>query len=74
MHLKSQTLLEVHIFMAKKGQKLKKYSPEFKICVIMDMREHHLSYSETMRKYFPHTESKNFNFLKLIITITKESL
>ena len=50
--------------MAKKGQKLKKYSPEFKICVIMDMREHHLSYSETMRKYFPHTESKNFNFLK----------
>ena len=50
--------------MAKKGQKLKTYSPEFKISVIMDMREHHLSYSETMRKYFPHTESKNFHFLK----------
>ena len=30
----------------------------------MDMREHNLSYSETMRKYFPHTESKNFYFLK----------
>ena len=30
----------------------------------MDMREHKLSYSETMRKYFPHTESKNFHFLK----------
>ena len=30
----------------------------------MDMREHHLSYSETMRKYFPHSESKNFYFLK----------
>ena len=50
--------------MAKKGQKLKTYSPEFKISVIMDMRENHLSYSEAMRKYFPHTESKNFHFLK----------
>ena len=37
--------------MAKKGQKLKTYSPEFKISVIMDMREHHLSYCETVRKY-----------------------
>ena len=43
--------MEVHIFMAKKGQIFKKYSPEFKISVIMDMREHHLSYSETVRKY-----------------------
>ena len=30
----------------------------------MDMREHHLSYSETMRKYFPHLETRNFAFLK----------
>ena len=37
--------------MAKKGQKFKKYSAEFKIGVILDMREHHLSYSETVRKY-----------------------
>ncbi len=37
--------------MAKKGSKFKKYSPEFKISCIMDMREHHLSYSETARKY-----------------------
>lgn len=29
----------------------KKYSPEFKISVILDMREHNLSYSETARKY-----------------------
>ena len=29
----------------------KKYSAEFKIGVIMDMREHHLSYGETVRKY-----------------------
>ena len=37
--------------MAKKGQKQKKYSAEFKIGVIMDMREHRLSYHETVRKY-----------------------
>ena len=29
-----------------------KYSPEFKISVIMDMREHHLGYRETVRKYW----------------------
>ena len=28
-----------------------KYSAEFKISVIMDMRENHLSYSQTVRKY-----------------------
>ena len=28
-----------------------KYSPEFKIDVIMDMRKNHLSYRETARKY-----------------------
>ena len=50
--------------MGKTGRKTRNYSAEFKICVIMDMREHNLSYSETMRKYFPHTESKNFHFLK----------
>ena len=37
--------------MSKKGQQYKNYSSEFKIGVIMDMREHHLSYSETVRKY-----------------------
>ena len=37
--------------MAKKGQIQKKYSSEFKIHVIMDMREHHLGYCETARKY-----------------------
>ena len=37
--------------MGKKGQKQRKYSPEFKICVIMDMREHRLGYRETARKY-----------------------
>ena len=45
-------------------KKNKKYSPEFKITVIMDMRENKLSYHETMRKYFSHlASSKNFAFL-----------
>ena len=43
--------MEVHIFMGKTGRKNKNYSAEFKICVIMDMREHHLGYRETVRKY-----------------------
>ena len=43
--------MEVHIFMSKKGQQYKKHSAEFKIGVIMDMREHHLGYRETARKY-----------------------
>ena len=49
-----------------KGRKRrnKKYSPEFKISVIMDMREHHLSYGETMRKYFPHLAPRGIGFLK----------
>lgn len=29
-----------------------KYSPEFKVSVIIDMREHGLSYHETVRKYW----------------------
>lgn len=37
--------------MSKKGEIHRKYSSEFKISVIMDMREHHLSYGETVRKY-----------------------
>ena len=41
-----------------------KYSPEFKISVILDMRENGLSYMATMRKYFPHLYPKNFAFLK----------
>ena len=37
--------------MAKKGQKFRKHSPEFKLSVIMDMRENHLCLRETGRKY-----------------------
>ena len=38
--------------MGKAGRKNKNYSPEFKIGVIMDMREHFLAYWETVRKYW----------------------
>ena len=37
--------------MAKKGQMQRKYSTDFKISVIMDMREHRYGYRETARKY-----------------------
>ena len=50
--------------MAKKEQKFKKYSPELKLAVILDMRENHLGYRETMRKYFPELEGKNYAFLQ----------
>ena len=44
--------MEVHIFMSKKGSNNKKYSPEFKLSVILYMRNNHLSYHETIRKYW----------------------
>ena len=37
--------------MAKKGQIFKRHSAEFKISVILDMRENHLGIMETERKY-----------------------
>ena len=37
--------------MAKKGQEYKNYSAEYKLNVIMAMREHRLGYVETARKY-----------------------
>ena len=37
--------------MGKTGKRRKSYSAEFKIGVIMDMREHRLGYNETIRKY-----------------------
>ena len=49
--------------MAKEGKNQRKYSSEFKISVIMDMREHHLSYHETVRRYWNtsnHSEECNY--------------
>lgn len=37
--------------MAKKGQKFRKYSADFKYMCIMDIRENHLAYREAERKY-----------------------
>ena len=48
--------------MAKKGSKFKKYSPEFKISCIIDMRANHLSYHETIRKYFDLVNCNENNF------------
>ena len=51
--------------MGKTGRKNKTYSPEFKLSVIMDMRNNHLGDSETIRKYFPHLQSnRSFAFLQ----------
>jgi hypothetical protein len=53
--------------MAKKGSKKKRYSTEFKIGVIMDMREHRLSYHETVRHYWnTSTHSEECNYIGVI--------
>ena len=50
--------------MRTKGAKNQKYSPEFKISVILDMLNNFLSYHETMRKYFPCLNASNYQFIK----------
>lgn len=51
--------------MGKTGRK-KEYSAEFKIGVIMDMREHHLGYNETVRKYWDIIQGQERNYRKQI--------
>ena len=52
--------------MGKTGRKNKVYSAEFKISVIMDMREHKLGYNETIRKYWNDgLVSNHFQQIKL---------
>ena len=53
--------------MGKTGRKNKVYSAEFKIGVIMDMREHHLNYHETVRKYWGIEESNNVDSKRNIV-------
>ncbi len=48
--------------MRKKGRKNKVYSAEFKIGVIMDMREHHMGYRETVRKYWDVGKGQEANY------------
>lgn len=52
--------------MSKKGIKQKRYSAEFKLCVIMDMREHHLCYSEIVRKYWDISKGQEHNYINSI--------
>lgn len=49
--------------MGKTGRENRRYSTEFKMCVIMDMREHHLSYRETVRKYWENAKGKEANYI-----------
>ena len=44
------------------SRKQKRYSSEFKLCVIMDMREHHLGYRETVRKYWDVSGGQENNY------------
>ena len=48
------------------SRKNKKYSSEFKISVIMDMREHHLNYSEVVRKYWDINQGQEHNYRKQV--------
>ena len=52
--------------MGKKGQKQKRYSPEFKKSVILDMREHHLGYNETVRKYWDISKGQEGNYRRQV--------
>ena len=58
--------MEVHIFMSKRGTIQQKYSAEFKIGVIMDMREHHMGYCETVRKYWDVTGGQEKNYKNIV--------
>ena len=58
--------MEVHIFMGKKRITQRRYSTEFKIGVILDMREHHLSYNETIRKYWDISRGQEHNYQKQV--------
>ena len=52
--------------MGKKGRKNKAYSAEFKIGVIMGMREHHLGYRETVRKYWNVLRGQDINYVNTV--------
>ncbi len=48
------------------SRKQKNYSPEFKIRVIMDMREHRLGYYETVRKYWDINQGQEENYKNIV--------
>ena len=48
--------------MSKRGTIQQIYSAEFKIGVIMDMREHRMGYRETVRKYWDVSKGQEANY------------
>ena len=48
--------------MSKRSTIQQKYSAEFKIGVIMDMREHSMGYRETVRKYWDVSKGQEANY------------
>ena len=52
--------------MGTKAKKQRKYSPEFKISVIIDMREHRLGYRETARKYWNVPRGQDLNYMNTV--------
>ena len=52
--------------MGKTGRENRRYSTEFKMCVIMDMREHRLSYKETVRKYWDISQGQEENYKNIV--------
>ena len=48
------------------SKKQKKYSSEFKLCVIMDMREHRLGYKEAVRKYWDISKGQEDNYKNIV--------
>ena len=52
--------------MGKRERKNKNYSSEFKIRVIMDMREHCLGYKETVRKYWDISKGQEDNYKNIV--------
>ena len=52
--------------MGTKAKKQRKYSPEFKISVIIDMREHRLGYRETARKYWNVPRGQDLSYMNTV--------
>lgn len=45
-----------------KRRENRRYSTELKLCVIMDMREHHLGYCEMVRKFWDTNQGQEENY------------
>lgn len=52
--------------MGKTGKENKKYSSEFKISVIINIRERHLWYRETARKYWKVSKGQDLNYINTV--------